>query len=173
VTIPIVDPPRVRPAGSLGLLEEDVQELRGFGCLDGTGAWYERDAARILRKAAAALEARKLADRDRVLLFERDGILHAVSVFTESSDVTAELVFLGLAAEFHGARIDSASGDRLSDAVLSATLDAALDLGFERVTAHVARPHARSRAMLDRAGFQVLSQADRDYDLCVVSTSIA
>lgn len=168
MAVPIVDPPRVRPAGSLDLFEEDLNALRAFRCVVDTGAWYEREAKKVLRRAIGVYRERALGERDRVLLFQRDDELQAVSVLAEESSTTVHLAFVGLSIEFHGARIDSEDGDRLSDAVLESSLEVAQELGFRRVSAQVAREHRASRAMLDRAGFLQVSRYDHDYDLCAV-----
>jgi RimJ/RimL family protein N-acetyltransferase len=161
----VVDPPRVRPAGSLDLFHEDLAALRSFRCHAGAGAWYERQAEKALKQAISVLASRALGQRDRVLLFEQDGQLMAVAVFSEESRATAHIGFIGLERDLHGARIDSDDGDRLSDAVLDSTLDAIRDLGFTRATAQVACAHTRSRAMLERIGFQRLSRFNHDYDI--------
>jgi hypothetical protein len=150
VAATIVDPPRVRPAGSLDLFGEDVVALRSFRCYAGAGAWYEREAQKALKRAISVLASGALGERDRILLFERDGELMAVTVFSEESERSAHLGFIGLERELHGTRIDSEGGDRLSDAVLDSTLGAIRDLGFRRVTAQVPSAHERSRSMLKR-----------------------
>jgi RimJ/RimL family protein N-acetyltransferase len=150
------------------LVREDLESLREFRCFTPPGQWYEREAIKALRQAVRHYAADDLLDRDRILLFERDDILHAVTVFGPELEKTAHLGFVGISEEFHGARIDSEDGDRLSDAVLDTTLENAAQLGFEVVTAQVAHAHGRSVAMLDRAGFERQSRYDQDYDLYAV-----
>lgn len=165
----IVDPPKFRRAGSLGLLDEDLVALRAFRPYVGAGSWYEREASRVVRRAAGLLSQGELRERDGILMFEWDDELLAVTVFSEESSRTAHLGFVGLKAEVHGARIDDVAGPRLSDAVLDATLDEIASLGYDRVTAQVARDHARSRALVARAGFTAVSRYDSDYDLVAVA----
>jgi RimJ/RimL family protein N-acetyltransferase len=165
VAVPIIDPPRSRPAGSLELFAEDLGLLREFRCYRGRGSWFEREAKRVLRTAIGRFRDGLLQEKDRILLFERDGDLQAVSVLTGESSVTGHLAFVGTDAGLHGARIDSVTGDRLSDAVVETTLEYAVDLGFHRVTAQVAQAHEKSLALLDRTGFRFVSRFDRDYDL--------
>lgn len=164
----IVDPPHVRPAGSLDLFEEDLEALRDFRCVIGAGAWYEREATKVLRRAVRLYGNRGLGERDRILLFERDGELMAVSVLSDESEDVAHLGFIGIASDLHGARIDAVDGDRLSDAVLESSLDTATELGFRRVTVQIARAHHTSHALLQRAGFERISRYDHDYDLCAI-----
>lgn len=103
-------------------------------------------------------------------MFEWDDDLLAVSVIEEISDRSAQIAFIGVDADRHGARIDSDDGDRLSDAVLGATLDIAEDLGFKRVVAQVAKSHDTSLRLLGRAGFTKASEVDHDYALFAVES---
>lgn len=168
MAVPIIDPPRLRPAGSLGLFAEDLDLLRDFRCYRGAGSWFEREASKVLRTAIGLFRVGLLQEKDRILLFERDGDLQAVSVLAGESSNLGHLAFVGIEAELHGARIDSVTGDRLSDAVVETTLEYAVDLGFHRVTTQVARAHEKSLALLDRAGFRLVSRYDRDYDLYAI-----
>jgi len=168
VAVPIIDPPRFRPAGSLDLFTEDLESLRDFRCYRGPGSWFEREANKVLRTAIGRFRLGLLQERDRILLFERDGDLQAVSVLAGESSKLGHLAFVGIEAELHGARIDSVTGDRLSDSVVETALEHAVDLGFSRLTAQVARAHEKSLALLDRTGFQLVSRFDRDYDLYAI-----
>ena len=170
MAVPIIDPPRFRPAGSLELFAEDVVLLREFRCYRGPGSWFEREAKKVLRTATAQFRAGLLQEKDRIILVEREGDLQAVSVLVGESSKLGHLAFVGIEAELHGARIDSVTGDRLSDAVVESSLEYAMDLGFERLTAQVARAHEKSLALLDRAGFRLVSRFDRDYDLFAIDT---
>lgn len=171
MAVPIVDPPRARPAGSLGLGEEDLDSLRDFRCYRGQGSWFEREAGKVLRRAIGQYRNGRLDDKARIILFERDGELQAVTVLAAESEVTAHLAFVGIDADLHGARIDSPTGHRLSDAVVETSLEYAVDLGFRRATAQVAREHSKSLALLRRIGFGQVSRFDQDYDLYAVDLS--
>jgi L-amino acid N-acyltransferase YncA len=168
VTTPLVDPPDVRAAGIWEGVD-DVAKLRSFRCFAAPGSWYEREALKVLRRATQRLADGNLSDRDRILLCEREDALYGVSVLAAESEKTAHLGFLGLRADLHGARIDSLDGERVTDAFLASCLEVARGLGVQRVTAIVARDHERSRAMLARTGFTVVSRFDRDYDLQALS----
>jgi RimJ/RimL family protein N-acetyltransferase len=164
----IVDPPRVWAAGLFDGAD-DAGALRSFRCFAGAGVWYEREAEKALRRATRRFTSGDFGDHDRILLFHWDDELLAVCVFSRESAKSAHLSFVGLKYSVHGARIDASDGPRLSDAVLESCLEEARLLGFERMTAQVARDHAISRAMLDRAGFAPLSRVDQDYDLWAIA----
>jgi hypothetical protein len=171
VAVFIVDPPTARPAGSLGLFEEDLNSLRQFRSHHGAGSWFERDARKVLSQATRHYREGDLRERDRITLFEQDDELQAVTVLSEDSAATAELAFLGVSADLHGARIDSPVGDRLSEAVVESTLDSAGRLDYRRVTAYVAHEHDRCLDLLTTVGFEVLSQYDHDYSLLAISVT--
>lgn len=168
MAVAIVDPPHVRVAGLWDGVD-DVAALRSFRCFAGAGAWYEREAEKVLRLATRLLASDDLDDHDRILLCEREDALLAVGVFSHESERTAHLSFVGLRHDVHGARIDAPDGPRVSDTFLESCLEDARQLGFQRVTAQVARDHKRSRAMLDRAGFAPISRFDQDYDLWAIA----
>lgn len=165
----IVDPVRVRRAGSLDLFDEDYDDLVDFRSHTGAGHWYERKAYEVLKRARRLYRDRDLRPRDRILLFERDGLLHAVTVFSAESERTALLGYIGVRAELHGARIDSEDGDRLSDAVLVATMDSARALGYERMTAEAATANVGAVRLMKRNGFELISRLDADYGLWAIS----
>ena len=168
MAILIVDPPHVRQAGSLNLKTEDAAALRSFRSFAGAGIWYEREAEKVLRRAIRLFVADELRQRDRLLLIEREDDRLGVAIFGEESAATAHLGFVGLRVGAHGARIDSETGPRLSDATVESCLEEATLLGFERMTAQVAREHKRSQCMLHRAGFAFVSRFDHDYDLWAI-----
>jgi RimJ/RimL family protein N-acetyltransferase len=171
VAVPVVDPPRFRPAGSLDLIQEDLERLQDFRSYLGEGSWFEREAAKVLRRAIALYRDNRLRERDRILLFERDDELYGVTVLADEAPATVHLAFVGIDADLHGAHIDSPTGPRLSDSMVEATLDYAADLGFRRATAQVARQHKKSLALLERVGFRPLSRFDQDYDFYAVNLS--
>lgn len=148
--------------------EFELSALRSFRCFAGAGVWYEREARGVLNRAISLFASDDLKERDLLLLFWWDDELLAVSVVAEETERTAHLAFVGLKTELHGARIDSVDGPRLSDAVVETSLDEAEGLGFDRVTAQVAREHQRSLALLHRAGFAFASRFDH-YDVQAVS----
>jgi len=164
----IVDPPHIRAAGSIDA-DVDLAALRSFRSYLGSGVWYEREAEKVVRRATRYWTDGELGERDRLLLIEREDQLLAVAVFEAESDLTAHLGFVGLSRDVHGARIDSPSGQRLSDTVVESVLSEAATLGFRRVAAQVAREHAKARALFDRAGFSDVSRFDHDYDLWAVA----
>lgn len=164
----IVDPPHIRAAGSIDA-DVDLAALRSFRSYLGSGIWYEREAEKVVRRATRCWTEGELRERDRLFLIEREDQLLAVAVFEAESDLTAHLGFVGVSRDVHGARIDSPSGQSLSDTVVESVLDEAAGLGFRRVSAQVASEHARARALLDRAGFRVVSRFDHDYDLWAVA----
>jgi L-amino acid N-acyltransferase YncA len=167
VTSPVVDEPRLVAAPETTI---DPAVLRAFRSFVRPGMWFEREAEKVVRQAASLLARNELDSHGRVLLAVNDTEeVLAVSVLGRTDNRTAELAFVGVRYDLHGATIESPHGRRLSDSLVEASLDEAAAAGYKRMIAYVAREHVISQGLLARAGFVWLSRFDSSYDLWAVS----
>lgn len=144
---------------------EDAAAIRRFDC--GHRPWYVEETARVIRRAAALL-GRPEAERHgvRVLLFEVDERIVAVSIFQRSSaQHTADLVALAVHESVQGARLDEKHARPLCVAVLEETTRYAAAEGYDRAVAMIADENERSLRLIEDAGFTRLDAVDHDYSL--------
>jgi hypothetical protein len=131
----LLTPPKVRPARAA-----DAEAIRAFRC--GHQPWYVQDAAKVIRRAASVLGTpAAIMHRTRVLLFEDEARLIAVSVVQQadessaSESQTADLVVLAVHEDVQGGWLKQESSRPLCVAVLEETVGFAAREGYERVIA--------------------------------------
>lgn len=96
----LLTPPTVRLAQP-----EDAAAIRSFRC--GHRPWYVQDATKVIRKAASVLGTPAAARETKVLLFEADDRLIAVSIVQQAHEPhTADLVVLAIHEDVQGAWLD-------------------------------------------------------------------
>ncbi len=145
----------------------DAALLGAFEC--STGSWFEDDVERFIRQHALTVASLHAHWDHQLLLFLVDDDLVAVGAHEQivmtDGDLGTHLVVIGISREHQGALLEG--GVRLSDFVLDTLLRDALhpelreaDTRLPRVHAVVAKENVRSRAFMERRGFD----DDRDDD---------
>jgi hypothetical protein len=99
-------------------------------------------------------------------MFETQTDLVAVALLDSDSASTGHVGLIAVHRDFHGATLD---GWKLSGVVLATALEELASAGYQRATAMVAVPHAKSKSLLARLGFVFESMIDRDYELHAVT----
>jgi GNAT superfamily N-acetyltransferase len=154
----LLAPPTARLAGPL-----DAAALRAFRC--GHGPWYVFDAAKVVRRAASVLDS-AAAYRTRVLLFERNDALDAVTIVQQTeSERIADLVVVAVQTDLQGTWVRQEPARPLCVAVLEETLRFARREGYERIVAMAAAQNKRSVRLITGAGFEKVTELDGDYAL--------
>ena len=91
-----LEPPAVRLAGG-----DDAEAIRAL--CGGHRPWYVQDAVKVIRRAASVLGTpAAIIHRTRVLLFEDEDRLIAVSIVQEHDLQTADLVVLAVHEDVQG-----------------------------------------------------------------------
>jgi hypothetical protein len=161
----LLTPPGVRLAGAA-----DAEAIRAFRC--GHHPWYVQDAAKVIRRAASVLGTpAAIMHRTRVLLFEDEARLIAVSVVQQADESpapesrTADLVVLAVHEDLQGGWLKQEPPRALCAAALEETVRFAAREGYERVIAIAADQNKKSVRLITRAGFARVTQLDGDYAL--------
>jgi hypothetical protein len=154
----LLAPPTVRIAGP------DAEAIRSFRC--GHRPWYVQDAAKVIRRAASVLGTpAAIIHRTRVLLFEEEDRLIAVSVVQAHDSLTADLVVLAVYEDVQGGWLRQEPSRPLCVAVLEETVRFAAREGYERIIAIAAEQNTQSVRLITGAGFTRVTQLDGDYIL--------
>lgn len=126
-----------------------------------------QDAVKVTRRAASVLgTAAATTRRTKVLLFETDDCLTAVSIVQQAHEPrTADLVVLAIHEDVQGAWLDEQPPRTLCVAVLEETARLAVRDGYERILAIAAEQNEKSVRLLTRAGFSPVTRLDGDYTL--------
>jgi len=166
----LLTPPEVRLAGAA-----DAEAIRAFRC--GHHPWYVQDAAKVIRRAASVLGTpAAIMHRTRVLLFEDEARLVAVSVVQQADESpapespapesqTADLVVLAVHEDVQGGWLKQEPRRPLCVATLEETVRFAGREGYERIIAIAADQNKKSVRLITRAGFARVTQLDGDYVL--------
>ena len=155
----LLTPPTVRLAQP-----EDAAAIRSFRC--GHRPWYVQDATKVIRKAASVLGTPAAARETKVLLFEADDRLIAVSIVQQAHEPhTADLVVLAIHEDVQGAWLDEKPPRPLCVATLEETAHLAARDGYERILAIAAEQNEKSVRLITRAGFSPVTRLDGDYTL--------
>lgn len=161
----LLTPPEVRLAGAA-----DAEAIRAFRC--GHHPWYVQDAAKVIRRAASVLGTpAAIIHRTRVLLFEDEARLIAVSVVQQADESpaseshTADLVVLALHEDVQGGRLKQKPPRPLCVAVFEETVRFAAREGYERIIAIAANQNKKSLRLITRAGLARVTELDGDYVL--------
>ena len=152
-------PPAVRLAGG-----DDAEAIRAFRC--GHRPWYVQDAVKVIRRAASVLGTpAAIIHRTKVLLFEEDDRLIAVSVVQAHDSQTADLVVLAVHEDVQGGWLRQEPSRPLCVAVLEETVRFAAREGYERIVGIAAEQNTKSVRLITGAGFTRVTQLDGDYAL--------
>jgi hypothetical protein len=152
-------PPTVRLAGP-----DDADAIRAFRC--GHRPWYVQDAVKVIRRAASVLGTpAAIIHRTRILLFEEEDRLIAVSVVQAHDSQTADLVVLAVHEDVQGGWLRQEPFRPLCVAVLEETVRLATRESYERIVAIATEQNTKSVRLVTRAGFARVTQLDGDYTL--------
>jgi hypothetical protein len=143
----------------------DAPAIRGFRC--GHRPWYVQDATKVIRRAASVLDTpAAAARRTKVMLFETDNRLVAVSVVQQAHEPhTADLVVLAVHEEAQSAWLEERPSRPLCVAVLEETAHLAAQDGYERILAIAAEQNKKSIRLITQSGFSPVTPLDGDYTL--------
>lgn len=161
----LLTPPEVRLAGAV-----DAKAIRAFRC--GHHPWYVQDATKVIRRAASVLGTpAAIMHRTRVLLFEDEARLIAVSVVQQADESpapesqTADLVVLAVHEDLQGGWLTQEPPRPLCAVALEETVRFAAREGYARAIAIAADQNKKSVRLITRAGFARVTELDGDYAL--------